>query len=87
MPVKSGSKRTAECKATKDCVDPQDTCDKKKKICRPKVVRERKTKQFYIDLCKQKHIPIVYERDTQYHKKGEMKNYNALRQCTRQASR
>jgi hypothetical protein len=57
-------------------------CDKATKECRDN--RLKKTSDYYIELCKKKGIPLVYENGE---KKGQKKTLEALKRCVKQRPR
>jgi hypothetical protein len=67
------------CKISKDCNGNQ-VCEKNK--CREN--KRDKPIEYYIELCKKKNIPIVFENGK---KKGEAKPKDALKRCINQKAR
>ena len=67
------------CKITKDCPEDQ-ICDNKQ--CRPD--KRIKGVEYYIQLCKNKGIPITYEVGI---RQGQIKSVAALKRCLTQKKR
>lgn len=78
--AKSASKRLIlTCKTSRNCPDNQ-VCENHK--CREN--RRDKPIEYYIDICKKKNIPVVYENGD---KKGKIKPVAALKRCMNQKPR
>lgn len=69
----------APCKTSKNC-DGNMVCENK--LCRDN--KKEKTLEYYIEKCKKKNIPIIFEVGP---KKGEVKSKDALKRCLSQKSR